>query len=438
MRVCKKMFLNTFQVGEWQVRSWKLKQGAISPPSVRLQRGTGSRNILRRKERAITFLKDLSKLPSHFCRAESTKLYLEPIFECKAEVYRTYVKELPEGEVPVSRALFDNLFDEENLSIFRPKKDLCDVCERFNKQLITKTEYDEHIANKERARKEKGNDKTGPHRVFTLDKQAILMSPKSNASAMFYKSKLSVHNYTIFDLKSREGFCFLWHEGNGGVTGNVFATLLYHFLEKCVNPAPGETIIIFSDNCTSQNKNRVLSNALLNFAVLKKCTIIQKFLTVGHTQMEADNIHATISAKVKHAEINVPSDYVKIIREAKKTPPIYVTEYLSFEFFKNFEVLRYVKSIKPDGSATVNQLKALKYTPSKQIYYKLSFDDPYKTFRSSIPDIVPIDFETLPQLYSKPVPIAKSTYDHLQDLKSVICKDYHPFYDNLTFYTSKK
>lgn len=72
----------------------------------------------------------------------------------------------------------------------------------------------------------------------------------------------------------------------------------------------------------------MLSNALLNVAVIRKCTIIHKYLTVGYTQMEADDIHSCISSKVKNADINLPSDYVNLIRDTKKHTP-YIVEYLT-------------------------------------------------------------------------------------------------------------
>ena len=38
---------------------------------------------------------------------------------------------------------------------------------------------------------------------------------------------------------------------------------------------------------------------------------------------------------------------------------------------------------------------------------------------------------TLQQLFSRPVPISGTKYNHLLELKSVILQDYHVFYDSL-------
>lgn len=72
--------------------------------------------------------------------------------------------------------------------------------------------------------------------VFAMDLQAVLLSPKSTVSSMYYKTKLIVHNFTLLDLKTREGYCFLWNESDGGLTSNEFSSILVYFLENHVIP----------------------------------------------------------------------------------------------------------------------------------------------------------------------------------------------------------
>lgn len=148
--------------------------------------------------------------------------------------------------------------------------------------------------------------------------------------------KLITHNFTIYDLKTKEGYCFIWHEGEGGLTSNEFSSILMYFLLNMVIPNLKEdekTIIFYSDGCTNQNRNATLSNALLNTSILSNITIIQKILEKGHTQMEADSMHSTIERKIKNRVINVPADYVSICQEARITPKPYFVKYLNHIFF---------------------------------------------------------------------------------------------------------
>lgn len=66
----------------------------------------------------------------------------------------------------------------------------------------------EHQEKKEKVRNQKEVDKKNEDvRVFTIELQSVLMSPKSNVSALCNKTKLIVHNY--MDIQSLDGYCLL-------------------------------------------------------------------------------------------------------------------------------------------------------------------------------------------------------------------------------------
>ncbi|XP_029281715.1 SH3 domain-binding glutamic acid-rich-like protein 2 [Cottoperca gobio] len=61
---------------------------------------------------------------------------------------------------------------------------------------------------KDEARQEKSRNKDSANNkksVWTMDFEAVLMCPKTQASCLYYKTKLQVHNFTLFDLKTKEG-----------------------------------------------------------------------------------------------------------------------------------------------------------------------------------------------------------------------------------------
>lgn len=127
------------------------------------------------------------------------------------------------------------------------------------------------------------------------------------------------------------------------------------------------SIILYSDGCTYQNRNTTLSNALLNLSINSNVTIIQKFLQRGHTQMEVDSMHSTIERKVRNRKINVPADYIPICKSACIKSP-YTVEYLTHDFFKSFSSITFCKSIRPGnkkGDPIVTNLKAIKYEPDR-------------------------------------------------------------------------
>lgn len=165
--------------------------------------------------------------------------------------------------------------------------------------------------------------------------------------------------------------------------------------------------------CTAQNRNNIMANALLNFSMLHGVNIYQKYLEVGHTQMEVDSVHGCIERKLKGREIKLPSDYVNITKEARKNPCPYEALELEFDFFKDYtNSLRY-KSIRPGrnkNDPTVMDIKVIAYSPDGII-----------------------KVQVYPPLYTERCKINKSKWLHLQELKSVIPRDCHQFYDNLPY-----
>lgn len=182
-----------------------------------------------------------------------------------------------------------------NLSLYQIKKDKCDLCTQYEVGNINEEEWNKHITRKNRARLEKIKDKEAAlekkYRLLTMDLQAVKVCPSLQASAIFFKTKLSCHNFTVYDLASHHATCFWFTETDADLSAPTFATCLIEYLKaNCANETV--PIILFSDGCTYQNRNNVVANALLSYAVDNKVTIIQKYLEPGHTQMECDSVHS--------------------------------------------------------------------------------------------------------------------------------------------------
>ena len=86
----------------------------------------------------------------------------------------------------------------------------------------------------------------------------------------------------------------VWHEGISGCDAPDVASAFLKLLE---GKRDLEHVVIWMDNCTSQNKNWVLVTALLH-AVDREDVGVQrvtlKFLEKGHTSMSADCIHQVV------------------------------------------------------------------------------------------------------------------------------------------------
>ncbi|XP_060810002.1 uncharacterized protein LOC132904096 [Amyelois transitella] len=443
VKVCRKMFLNTLDLGRWTVQNWK-KNFSLQPPSTMRRHNQSSELVVpQRKKSLIEFLNSLPVMESHYCRATSQKLYLLPEWKSKESLYKFYVDDwCKERNIEaLSISMFSNIFEGKNFSLFRPKKDQCEKCACYKVGAVTEEQHKEHIEKVKQAREEKAKDKEGEDYVFTVDLQAVLMAPKSNVSTLYYKTKLQVHNLCFFNLKNKDGYCFLWNEVEGGLNAEEFASIWVDFLENQViseNIAAHEnkTIIIYSDGCTYQNRNCILSNALLNIVLKhKNITIEQKYLEVGHTQMEADSMYSTIERHLKNKIINVPAEYISIAKRARKCPAPYIVKYLDHTYFKKFDKIQFYKSIRPGrskGDPKVTDIRALRYESNGSILYKTWYNDDWQPLpqRRSL-RLVPCETNDLTKLHQNRRKITLRKFQDLQEIKKTLPSDYHKYYDDL-------
>ena len=269
------------------------------------------------------------------------------------EVYKARCEALNMN--PFSIKKFTEYFKDNNFSLFKRKKDVCNKCMAYDEGNISVADFADHQKLRKDALDLKDLDKSKAdnvsNMVITADTEALLLAPLSEASIMFFHSKLNVHNFTFFDLLTRDVENYVWSENNGDIKASNFTTCYIDFLSKAIEQYPSlSNITLWSDSCGAQNKCNVLSNvsnALLTFAVEHNITIFHKYLEVGHTHMESDSVHATIEKAKKGKKVNLTSDYVGIIQSARKRPKKYGVKYVDFTFFKDFKLICDIKSINP-------------------------------------------------------------------------------------------
>nr|XP_047135348.1 uncharacterized protein LOC124812567 [Hydra vulgaris] len=205
------------------------------------------------------------------------------------------------GQRVACRKLFEDILKDENIAMFQPKKDACDLYCSYKTGNITEQEYLQHVSRKELARQEKSFDKiaakNGTIHITTADLQAVKICPYLKVSALYFKTKLMVHNFTIYNLGTNKVKCYWFDETTTDLKASTYASLSVDYLNKLIYESPKD-VVIFTDGCTSQNRNAIVSNALLQLAMQKKVVITQKFLEKGHTQMEVDSVHSVIERKL--------------------------------------------------------------------------------------------------------------------------------------------
>ncbi|KAF4514107.1 UNVERIFIED_CONTAM: hypothetical protein B566_EDAN019077 [Ephemera danica] len=428
--VCPKMFAATLSMNERTIRRLTDKEPstttAQSPPKV----VTSNPQKKERLEHMSKFLQDLPKVESHYCRKSSSRLYLEPPWTSMNEVFSKYTqKALKAALKPLGKSSFTQEWRRQKLSIFRPRKDQCERCVQFKAGNLSKEEMDKHLQRKDEARASKTKDKEDADNevlVLTVDVQAVHYCPKCNASALYYRTKLAMHNYCTYDIKTHETTCSVWDESEGGLNSSIFATLLIDILRSKVTSNPHiKKIKVYSDGCGYQNRCILVANALAAFSQETGILVEQYFLEKGHTQMEVDSTHASIEVRIRKKDLFVPSDFVLNIIQARKDFPYEVRQY-SHKEFRDYSQIKIYTSIKP-GENKVVDIRCLRYTPDLNIFYKLNYTDEWRAMPNKARTQ---EFNIVP-LYEYRLPIKESKFRHLQELKSVIPKQYHSFYESI-------
>lgn len=221
-RVCKKFFLSTLGLGEWSVAHWVQTNESENSSSQTAVENEALASLQ-------AFLRDLPKLPSHYCQSLSSKLYLEPMFQSMSELHRLYKRHCEEElhTTPLSRQILMDEFTHLNLALYHPKKEQCDSSSSHKADHEEEEGCQNHYRIKEEPFEEKAEESTtdsGKIMVSCVDLQALLLCPKLNASPFYCKTKLAMHNFTFYNLANHSNGSHIWQEGEDGLSANEFAS----------------------------------------------------------------------------------------------------------------------------------------------------------------------------------------------------------------------
>jgi len=143
---------------------------------------------------------------------------------------------------------------------------------------------------------------------------------------------LNVYNMTghLSTNKKTKALCVLWNESQSGRTGNDMASAVYRMLKEVLVLYPHlKRLIIWSDACVPQNRNSIMSTAIMKFMMENRTltSISQKFGEPGHSSIqEVDNIHSQVEKRLKCSEIFSPIELIRILKSANLRNPFVVIQ----------------------------------------------------------------------------------------------------------------
>ncbi|KAG5883709.1 hypothetical protein JTB14_012415 [Gonioctena quinquepunctata] len=178
---------------------------------------------------------------------------------CKIEFYRKTIKLM-------------------HISLCMPKSNVCVECETHKNKsqakdvdeltILNFEEWKSHKNNGEKATDKYHEDDMIPDnqnvRIYSMDLQKVISIPNMpSVKDSHFLSRLTAFNLIFASIKKKSSFknyCSMWHEGLAGRDGNHIVDAIFRVFEE---ERDVKEFIIWSDNCTGQNKNWILYTSLV-------------------------------------------------------------------------------------------------------------------------------------------------------------------------------
>ncbi|KAK3911441.1 GATOR complex protein MIOS [Frankliniella fusca] len=243
--VCQTMFLDTLDISVKVVQTAHKKNSPDKRGKHENRKTTSPILIGSVKDH----IKSFPVIESHYCREGTRRRYLQANLSV-ARMYRLYIMQVGKGEHTASLRQYRDIFNcSFNLGFYKPKKDQCSLCFKWNSlspedrvaNVELKREYDEHQEAKTLVRNIKKEVKdfsrsdensNGRVKVICFDLQKVFFCPKSEVGEFFYKRKISAYNFTVFDCTKKCATCFVWDQTVGGRGAVEISSCVYEFI-KC-------------------------------------------------------------------------------------------------------------------------------------------------------------------------------------------------------------
>lgn len=462
-KVCRDMFLNTFQITTQKVTIALKKLRSSEPIMDGRGVSTGGKNKL--SDEMYNFIVEtISKLPkyeSHYRREKNNDtLYLQPGMTLTKiyDIYQQeYTKTYGEGQKCASFESVKKIFYTKfNLKCKSLKKDTCNKCDMLAVKIQNartleekeqaRTEKTRHLEKAENLRKQMNSDFEDARNMSTIecltfDLEKTLPLPRIPTNVAFYKRQLWLYNSGIHSASNDIGHCYIWVEGEAGRGAQEVGSCLIKYIQTKLRPTV-EHLILWSDCCGGQNRNIkivLMLKALLNSHDTLK-VITMRFLESGHTFLPNDTDFSKIETALKHYQrIYTAEEYISIIKKCKKRKPLQVYKMNKADFYSTEKLEKNTTNRKKFTDKTkVNWIKTKEIRIEKEkvfsIFMKPSLEEDYKelTIEKKVKgETRNINMSDFCLLWPDGKAIAPAKLADLQSMYQYIPEDCHKFYKNL-------
>ena len=420
------------------------------------------------KKQIHAHIKSFPAMESHYGRAHTAKgrKYLSSYLSVAAmhELYlQKYEPEefakLQQGETAnpiVKYEYYLEYFNTHfNLSFGTPKTDTCGVCD----ELTVKIRDAKNVAEKSHFQEEKEihlrqaqqfyaelrtstemAKQNGNIACFSFDFEQNFPLPHIPTGEIFYLRQIWLYVFGIHDCGNNTSAMYCWPESLAHKGSNEVVSCLDNYFRSRSLPAEVDTLYLFSDSCSGQNKNSTVIQYLYSLVRNGHFRCIRHIFPIrGHSFLPSDRDFAkTESKKRKIERIYTPQQWMEVIRSAKKTKP-YVVEEVEQSMIYDFQshlapcFKKTVTSKKERMRVRDARIFEYSYDHPTQVWvkYSLTDQDEWHKFTIEKKRSTGPTFPTEPA-YSQLLPLSSEKVD---DVKKVVYKyvprECRQFYDDI-------
>lgn len=337
--MCRDFFLSTYSLSHSKLETIRRRIVKNCNPQKPLQEKEPHNKYSEETLKSVRqHIESYPKVESHYCRADTKREYLDANLSISKmyDAYRSkHVVESPDIPVAAAHKYYEIFCNEYNLGFHVPKKDLCDKCELYKigelgaEMQAEKKKHEDCMGHVTSQRHQDMKIAEPSTLVVSFDMENIFALPRTDISVAFYKRKLNTINLTARVFRTKKAYCALWTESIAGRTGNDLASAFTALLTQIVSEHPDVTdLILWSDSCVAQNRNRMMAYALQYFLQENKTlkTITHRYCEPGHSNIQdVDNLHSVIERNLKGLSIMSP---VSLVRQLKAIQPSNIPMYV--------------------------------------------------------------------------------------------------------------
>lgn len=257
-----------------------------------------------------------------------------PDFKCSYDLYRSEVKKLNISFVKLGQEECEQCenfklhgHDQDNL-----QTDHCQICKNWKLHIrraeTSRTDY----------RSDAGKLLNDEEIIYSVDMEKVIMLPRCDMfkSVMFTK-RLTVYNETFVPVGKKPKqptVACVWHDAIRGRNKEELISTLFKFLvTECRDT---KQIVLWMDNCSSQNKNWAFLTFLIfcvNSPFLSADTIHIKYFEPGHSFMSADSFHHRVEKSLQRTKkVYDFEDFKKVVQNA--SPNVTLCDMAPCDFYK--------------------------------------------------------------------------------------------------------